>query len=75
MLLRGLHGVGRDDLAHAIGRNHVENVAAAFGRTGTLWENYAPDRVGSGCSAPDFVGWSGLPPVAVLFEDVFGLQT
>jgi hypothetical protein len=23
---------------------------------------------------PDFVGWSGLPPIAVLFEYIFGLR-
>ena len=74
MLLRGLHAVGRPDLAAAIGRNHVDNVAAAFAATGTLWENYAPDFPAAGRSTPDFVGWTGVPPVAVLFEEVFGLQ-
>jgi hypothetical protein len=75
MLLRGLHAVNRPDLAAAIGRNHVDNVAAAFVTTGTLWENYAPDFAGAGRSTPDFVGWTGLPPVAVLLEEVFGLQS
>ncbi|MCX7003747.1 MAG: trehalase family glycosidase, partial [bacterium] len=74
MLLRGLTAVGRADLAHAIGRNHLENVTSSFVSTGTLWENYAPDAAGQGCSTPDFVGWTGLPPVAVLFEDVFGIH-
>lgn len=74
MLLRGLHAVGRPALAAAIGRNHVENVAAAFAATGTLWENYAPDFAAAGRSTPEFVGWTGLPPVAVLFEEVFGIQ-
>lgn len=41
----------------------------------TLWENYAPDFVRPGShSKPGYVGWSGLPPIAVLFEDVFGIQ-
>jgi neutral trehalase len=74
MLLEGLHAVGCDDLAHEIACNHLDNVVAAFVKTGTLWENYAPDRLGEGRSTPDFVGWSGLPPIAVLFEHVFGLR-
>ncbi len=74
MLLRGLHTVGQQDLAHIIGRNHLDNVVAAHANTGTLWENYAPDFFGAGRSTPDFVGWTGVPPVAVLFEEVFGLR-
>jgi hypothetical protein len=41
----------------------------------TLWENYAPDVIQPGShSKPGYVGWTGLPPIAVLFEDVFGLS-
>jgi hypothetical protein len=41
----------------------------------TLWENYAPDVIEPGShSKPGYVGWSGVPPVAVLFEDVFGIS-
>ena len=40
----------------------------------TLWENYAPDVVApGGHSKPGYVGWTGLPPIAVLLEDIFGL--
>ena len=40
----------------------------------TLWENYAPDAIEPGSqSKPGYVGWTGLPPIAVLFEDVFGI--
>lgn len=41
----------------------------------TLWENYAPDLVEPGNhSKPGYVGWTGLPPIAVLLEDVFGIE-
>lgn len=74
MIQRGLVHVGRPDLAHAIARNHLENVVRVFEGTGTVWENYAPERPAPGDPArPDFVGWSGLGPVAGLFEHVFGL--
>ncbi len=40
----------------------------------TLWENYAPDLIKPGShSKPGYVGWTGIPPITVLFEDVFGL--
>ena len=34
MVLRGLTEVGRDALAHEIGRNHLDNVVAVFEKTG-----------------------------------------
>ncbi len=75
MVLRGLTACGRDALAHAIARNHLDNVVSVFEKTGTLWENYAPESADPGQPArPDFVGWTGLPPIAVLFEYVLGLR-
>lgn len=76
MVLRGLSRVGKEELAHEIGRNHVAMVARVFEETGTLWENYAPESASPGEPAKgDFVGWSGLPPVAVLLEYTFGLKS
>ena len=75
MVLRGLTEVGRDALAHEIGRNHLDNVVEVFEKTGTVYENYAPESAAPGAPAkPDFVGWTGLPPIAVLLEYVFGLR-
>jgi hypothetical protein len=75
MILRGLTHVGRDQLAHEIGLNHVSNVTEVFRQTGTLWENYAPESAAPGDPArPDFVGWGGLAPITVLLEYVFGLR-
>jgi hypothetical protein len=75
MVLRGLTEVGRDALAYEIARNHLDNVVAVFEKTGTVHENYAPESAAPGTpSKPDFVGWTGLPPIAVLLEYVFGLR-
>ena len=75
MLLRGLERVGRDELAYEIACNHLEQVVKVFCKTGTLWENYAPESVERGShSRPNFVGWTGLVPIAVLFEYVFGIR-
>jgi len=75
MVLRGLTRAGYDALAHEIGLNHLQNVVQTFTQTGTLWENYAPEKAAPGKPArPDFVGWTGLPPITILFEYVFGLR-
>jgi glycogen debranching enzyme len=75
MVLRGLAAAGEHALAHEIGANHVEQVVKVFEATGTLWENYAPESASPGEPAKkDFVGWTGLSPIAILFENVFGLR-
>lgn len=75
MLLRGLTHVAADALAHEIARNHHAMVVKVFEETGTVWENYAPELAAPGNPAkPDFVGWTGLSPVTVLLEYLFGLR-
>src|SRR5215216_1758846 len=75
MVLRGLDRAGYNDLAHEISREDLDHVIEVFQQTGTLWENYAAERTAPGNRAKDdFVGWSGLAPVAGLLEYVFGLR-
>lgn len=80
MTLRGLSHVGRHDLAHEIACNHHDNVVQVFNETGTVWEFYAPETITYGLqqdgtpAVTDFVGWSGLAPVALLLEYRFGLR-
>ncbi len=75
MLLKGLARVGEEKLAYDIAVNHLENVVRVFNETGTLWENYAPEEAARGShSRPKFVGWTGLTPIAVLFEYVLGIR-
>lgn len=75
MVLKGLRATGYGSLAHLIAMNHLDNVVKVFEDTGTVWENYAPELPKPGNPAkPDFVGWTGLPAIAVLLEEAFGLQ-
>jgi hypothetical protein len=75
MTLKGLRAIKQYDLAHEIAFNHVTNVCEAFIRTDTFWENYAPETAVPGEPArPDYVGWTGLTPIAILLEDVIGLS-
>jgi glycogen debranching enzyme len=75
MIIRGLDHVGHYDLAHEISREDLDHMTRVYKDTGTLWENYAPERSAQGNRAKsDFVGWSGLAPIAGLFEYVMGLR-
>ncbi|MBP7401046.1 MAG: glycoside hydrolase [Clostridia bacterium] len=80
MVLKGLDKYGRFDLSHEIGVEHLQAVVDVFMKHGTVYENYAPEFIDRGGpsrgypSRPDFVGWTGLPPISVLFEYVFGIK-
>jgi len=75
MVLRGLSKCGEEELAHKIAVKHLRHVIETFSKTDTLWENYSPETVDPGNpSRADFVGWTGLSSVSVLFEYVFGIQ-
>ncbi len=57
---------GPNQLAHDIGRNHLDNVVRVFTDTGTVWVNYAPESAAPGNPAkPDFTGWSGIGPIVL----------
>ena len=75
MVVRGLTKTGFDELAYDIARNHVENVAKVCEKTGTLWENYSSEKIEQGNPArPHFVGFTGIGPIAMLFEYVMGIR-
>ncbi len=75
MVLCALHRYGYDDLAFDIAKCAVDNVAEVFAKDGTIYENYAPESARDGGRVKDdFVGWSGLFPISMMFEYVFGIQ-
>ena len=79
MTLCGLHKYGFDELAHEIAQNYLQNIVAVYEKTGTLYENYSPEMTDIGyCDGDrakkDFVGWTGLAPISILFEYVFGIH-
>ncbi len=75
MVIRGLERCGRHELAREIALEHLKVVGEVFQRTGTVWENYAPDEFKPGKPAKrDFVGWTGIVPILYLIEYAIGLK-
>ena len=80
MILKGLDKYGKYALSHEIGKEHLRAVVDVYKEEDTLFENYAPEMINDGkpakgsISRKDFVGWTGLVPISVLFEYVFGIK-
>jgi len=80
MALNGLANYGYNALAHRIAGEHLEKVVEIWKRENTLFECYAPTGDGPSTTAKgnpvrrDFVGWTGLVPISLLFEFVFGIR-
>lgn len=71
MILKGLEVCGRPALARRLALHYYACVAQVFERTGTFWENYAPDAIAPGSQArADFCGWTALAPIALWHEYV-----
>jgi glycogen debranching enzyme len=84
MVTRGLQLAGEGNLAHSIARRYVDGLLRTFKNftPATLWECYCPETDRPGLhpyrdhlyARPDFVGWSGLGPIAMLIENLIGLD-
>ncbi len=80
MVLKGLDEYEKYDLSHEIGNEYLNAVVEVFKETNTFFENYAPEHTSDGKASKgnwakaDFVGWTGLAPISVLFEYVFGIK-
>ena len=75
MVIDGLWRKGYRDLSREIASNHYGNVFQVWKNTGTFWEYYAPEKAEPGFMArKDFVGWTGLPPIAEFIECILGIR-
>lgn len=76
MVIDGLYKKGYCAKAKEIAANHYSNVLEVYRKTGTFWEYYAPEVAEPGFMArKDFVGWTGLPPIAVFIEYILGIHS
>jgi glycogen debranching enzyme len=83
MITRGLMRAEQGDVAHAIAMAYLGGLARTykFVTPHTLWECYSAEEDLPGRAAytrervkPDFVGWSGIGPIAMLIENVLGID-
>lgn len=75
MVLCGLSANGKEKLAKEIAECCYKNCIEVYKKTGTFWENYAPETAGRGDPArEDFVGWTGIFPITVLIEYILGIR-
>jgi hypothetical protein len=76
MVITGLNKKGYTGTAKEIAANHFNQVLEVYKNTGTFWEYYAPEAPEPGFMArKDFVGWTGLPPIAVFIEYILGIRS
>ena len=83
MVTRGLALVGRGDEAHRIATAYLGALARTCHAVAphTLWEAYSPESDAPALAAyteqrvkPDFVGWTGIGPIAMLLENIIGID-
>lgn len=84
--IKGIQSVGEDAFAKKVSEKYLEGLYQVFLSTGTLWENYAADQINGQFvpgvhdhypdqyCRPDFVGWTGVGPIALLIENVLGFR-
>jgi hypothetical protein len=85
-VIKGLERVGADAFAYEASERYLEGLYQVYLQTGTLWENYAADKIdgkfkqGVNDRRPpadcrkDFVGWTGLGPISILIENILGFR-
>jgi hypothetical protein len=83
MVARGLMTAGRGDAAHHVAVKYLGALARTYKTFDphTLWECQSPSEDKPGLTPyerkwvkPDFVGWSGIGPIAMLIENVLGID-
>lgn len=75
-IIKGLERYGYYPFARKATRRYLNGLYTVFQHTGTLWENYQPEQAAPGQPAkPDFVGWTGIGPIALLIENELGFHS
>lgn len=80
MVTKGLKCRDRHDLARDIAARHLNSMVEVYKNESynSIWECYSPEYVRPALSEDgvlvrsDFVGWTGLGPIAMLIENILG---
>ncbi|MCR8668716.1 alpha,alpha-trehalase [Aestuariibaculum sp. M13] len=81
MVIKGLEKTNNEKFATECAEKYLYGLYNVYEETGTLWECYAPDAFAPSTiennkklARKDFVGWTGIGPVALLIENVLGIR-
>ncbi len=82
MVIKGLERYKKHDLAREIAVRHLNAMVEVMREENyaSIWECYSPEFARPATNGygricrPDFVGWTGLGPIAMLIESIFGFQ-
>ena len=83
MVARGLRMANRGEAAHWLAKRHLGTLARTYAAVEphTIWECYSPESDRPGVTPytgervkPDFVGWTGVGAIAMLIENVLGIE-
>lgn len=75
MVMRGLDRQGFSSEARDVALRHYRQVYEVFKRDHTFYEYYSPESMEPGFMARrEFVGWTGLAPIAVFIEYILGIR-
>ena len=75
MIIKGLEKNNYHEFAKNATEKYLDGMYKVFVKTGTVWENYAPESFDTGNpSKPDFVGWTGCGPIQLLIENIIGIK-
>lgn len=73
-IIKGLEACGEEDLATEATERYLAAMNEVFRKTGTVFENYMPEKIEPSSGKRDFVGWTGCGPIALLIENVLGFR-
>ncbi|WP_271753899.1 hypothetical protein [Cohnella sp. JJ-181] len=74
MVLKGIHTAGFDALVHEINRRHLEYILMGYETQEPFWKTISTENIAPLDPDKPFVGWSGITPIAVLFQYISGLK-
>lgn len=75
MIIKGMHEAGFHARGALATEAYLDAMKTVYQKTGTVWENYAPEYIKQGNEAKGaFVGWSALGPISLLIESSIGID-
>jgi len=73
-IIKGLEACGQEAFATESTQKYLAAMAEVFSKSGTVYENYMPEKIEPQSGRRDFVGWTGIGPIALLIENVLGFR-